>query len=222
MKPKNSFKMYWEAYGGYHAFWASYYCLISLVITLLCAHTWLNNEKWVDIPLSTLPSLLGFTLAGYSIWLSVGNEKLKILLAKKKSEEEYSSFMKINASFIHFIILQILALICAIILKFNSVSFIIYRSEIYISFYLDFYLLIDYITYSFKAISFFIYIYSIMTMLAAVLGIFRIAYWTDQLYGKVETQLKCPDCYSDIPIQAKKCSFCGCEIIPINDPSKPT
>ncbi len=226
-KPTNIVKMYWKAYGGFRAFWASIYFLIPLFITLLCSSHWLSNKDWMNDPLTILPSLLGFTLAGYAMWLSVGNEKLKILLSSKidKEKNEYSFFMQINSSFIHFVIFQIVALLYIYFLKYNSLRFVLSKIEDYFILFNSTLALLDFSISLANAIGFFLFIYSIFTMLATVFGIYRISFWIDNQnrnIKKSEQFIKCPDCYGDAPVQAKKCMHCGCEFKPINDSSKPS
>ncbi|RLL46404.1 hypothetical protein D9K79_08100 [Acinetobacter cumulans] len=226
-KPTNIFKMYWNAYGGFHAFWASYYFLIPLIITFFCSNHWLNNKVWINDPLTILPSLLGFTLAGYAMWLSVGNEKLKILLSSKfnKKNNDYSLFMQINASFIHFVIFQIVTLIFVYFLKYNDVANLIKIIEDYYILYNSTYAVLSFLGNLFYAIGFFLFIYSIFTMLATVLGIFRISFWIDSHNRKLATEeqtIKCPDCYGNALIKAKKCMHCGCDFESINSDSNPS
>lgn len=226
-KTINIYKMYWQSYGGCRAFWASYYCLIPLVITFLCIKHWANNEAWMADPLTILPSLLGFTLAGYAMWLSVGNEKLKLSLSTKfeKEKNHFSYFMQINASFIHFVVFQLIALIFIYFLKYNSIGSLIEKIEEYYVFYNATLCVMDILKNIFYAFGFFLFIYSIFTMLATVFGIFRISYWIDIQNRKIaasEQLKKCPDCYGDVPQGAKKCMHCGCEFEPINSESKPS
>lgn len=226
-KPTNIFKMYWNAYGGFHAFWASIYFLIPLLTTLLCYTHWLNNKDWMNDPLTILPSLLGFTLAGYSMWLSVGNEKLKTLLSSKfnKQKNEYSFFMQINASFIHFIIFQLIALIFIYFLKYNSLHLILDKLKNKYNFSNEIILIFDIFSNLIYGLGFFLFIYSIFTMLATVLGIFRISFWIDNQNRKIsdlERSINCPECYGDVNLKAKKCMHCGCEFNSIDSSSKPS
>ncbi|HHY2117742.1 hypothetical protein NQ628_13500 [Acinetobacter baumannii] len=220
-------KMYWKAYGGFRAFWGSIYFLIPLLITLACTKHWLTNESWTSDPLTILPSLLGFTLAGYAMWLSVGNEKLKILLSSKidKTKNEYSFFMQINASFIHFVIFQIITLLYVYFLKYNSFPLLLNKIKEYYILFNSTIFLIDVLVGLLNAIGFFLFIYSIFTMLATVLGIFRISFWIDNQNRSMaisEKSIECPDCCSQIPSKAKKCKHCGCNFETVNDPSQPS
>ena len=227
-KTINIIKMYWSAYGGFRAFWASYYFLIPLIITIFCSSHWLNNKLWIADPLTILPSLLGFTLAGYAMWLSVGNEKLKILLSSKFDKEKkngYSLFMQINASFIHFVIFQLITLIFVYFLKYNDAPYFINKIEEFYILYDITYAVLNFLGNLLNAIGFFLFVYSIFTMLATVFGIFRISFWIDSHNRNIassEQFIKCPDCYGDASTKAKKCMHCGCEFETINSDSKPS
>lgn len=215
-KSETDIRMYWKAYGGFRAFIVSKYSFISLVITIFCFDHWSSSNDWMEEPFTILPSLLGFTLAGYAMWLSVGNESLKTLLSNKydKSKNEFSFFMQINASFIHFVLLQIITLIYIYFIKYNSLSVFYDLLEKYYVFFNITICIFSILNFLASAFGFFLFIYSILTMLATVLGIFRISFWIDQKNFKESNKYKkCADCYADVPSQAKKCMYCNCEFI---------
>ncbi|WP_338560149.1 hypothetical protein [Acinetobacter sp. KS-LM10] len=116
----NSFRDYWTSYGGFKAIFQSSYFWIALFITAISFTTWLKND-WHTIFIGVFPSLLGFSLAGYAIWLTLGDQRLKEILIKKKVNN-ISAFLAINASFVHFIILQVLAFIGLFVLHTNSIN----------------------------------------------------------------------------------------------------
>lgn len=172
---KHPVTIYWEAYGKWKAIFTSYYFGISIIITFLCMNFWLNDASWVDTPLSGLPSLLGFSLGGYAVWLSIGDEKLKKLLSLSTGNNKHSDFIVVNATFIHFIFLQIVSYIYLFILKAKPFS----HAVDYYNFSWIHCISILYLIFNF--IGFLLFTYSIISMLAAVLAIFQIANWTDIL-----------------------------------------
>ena len=121
------FARYWVAYGGFKSFIGSPYMHASLFITIISSGTWLQND-WVNIPISVLPNIIGFSLGGYAIWLALGDDKFRANISGKTKDGGESPFIIVNATFIHFIVLQILALIAALIGKsqpvFNSPLFL--------------------------------------------------------------------------------------------------
>ncbi|HFF5114045.1 TPA: hypothetical protein ACGDUJ_002695 [Acinetobacter baumannii] len=224
-KTESSISIYWKAYGGWKALWSSIYLKIAIVITLICSHTWLN-EKWMEDAITALPSLLGFSLGGYAVWLSIGDERLKKILYANKDITKPSAYMRVNAAFVHFIFLQVICLLYMYFLKYNSSSAILHFFEKDWIFTNEFYLVRDLLVNFLNAFGFFLFIYSILSMLAAVFAIFRIARWTDRLNRNNHTQptdrAKCPDCMEDVHHQAKKCKHCGAIFKPINDINNPS
>lgn len=170
---KHPLKIYWEAYGGWNSIFHSYYFGAALIITFLSINYWLNVPAWIETPLSGLPSLLGFSLAGYAVWLSIGDEKLKVMLSQINGETNHSDFIVVNATFIHFIILQILSYIYLLTLKAQPFTVVIDHYN------LNNHSCLIILGIIFNFLGYLIFTYSITSMLAAVLAIFQIANWTD-------------------------------------------
>ena len=105
------FARYWRAYGGSRALFSSPYLHVSVLLAGAMYPFWLR-EAWWDTALSTLPNVLGFTLAGFTIWLGFGDEKFRTLISRAKPDRE-SPFMGVSAGFAHFVVVQILALMAA-------------------------------------------------------------------------------------------------------------
>lgn len=224
-KPKSSISIYWEAYGGWKALWASIYLRISIFITLICSHSLLSS-KWMDDAITALPSLLGFSLGGYAVWLSIGDERLKRILFTNKDTTKPSAYMRVNAAFVHFIFLQIICLMYAYLLKYNDVGVILNFFENYWIFNNKFYFIKDFAVNLSNAFGFFLFIYSIFSMLAAVFAIFRIARWTNRLNGTNRTSstetARCHECMEEVHTLAKRCKHCGTIFKPVNDKNKPS
>jgi len=109
---------YWNAYGGFSALVRSFYLHAALVITLICANIWINPGWWDQVT-SILPNVLGFTLGGFAIFISFGDDKFRQLLAEPETTEDDTptAYVKLCSTFVHFIIIQIVALLVAIIAK---------------------------------------------------------------------------------------------------------
>lgn len=184
LKNDSAISTYWKAYGRWNAVIRSKYFWVSILVTFLCSSFWINNPEWSTTPLSGLPSLLGFALGGYGVWLSVGNPKLKQLLSLSVEEgKEHSDFLVINATFVHFILLQIIAYIYLLILNANSLGHFIswWKNTYPANFpycFNSFFIIFKYVA---NGLGFFIFIYSIMAMLAAAFAIFNIAIITDDI-----------------------------------------
>ncbi|HHP4841521.1 TPA: hypothetical protein ACSB0Y_001228 [Acinetobacter baumannii] len=184
-KLQSPLKQYWAAYGGWGALFSSKYLWFSFVFTLMCYSFWSKSpDEFINMALSALPNLLGFALGGYAVWLGIGDQQLKKLLSQYDSdqnENQSSDFMVVNATFVHFILVQIITLIYIVFLKTNSFSeLVLYLKE----YYLFSECLTKLLSFSSKlayGLSFFMFIYSILSMLAATWAVFSIARWSDQL-----------------------------------------
>lgn len=110
------FKRYWLSYGGFRAFISSPYLHISIVFTFFTAGYWSDNNWWSQ-SLSILPSLLGFTLGGFAVFLSLGSEDFRSLMAQPEKDEttDKSPYMTVIGSFVHFVLIQMMAILVSIL-----------------------------------------------------------------------------------------------------------
>src|SRR3546814_21154342 len=58
-----------------------------------------------------------FLSAGFTIWLGFGDDKFQKTLTNRKNKNNPSAYIGISAAFVHFIIVQVLAIIFALIGK---------------------------------------------------------------------------------------------------------
>lgn len=110
------FTRYWTSYGGFSALISSPYLHISLVLTFLTFGYWSDNAWWSQ-SLLILPSLLGFTLGGFAIFLSLGSEDFRSLMAQPNEGQstDSSPYMTVIGSFVHFVFMQMLAIMSSIL-----------------------------------------------------------------------------------------------------------
>ncbi|MFC3864632.1 hypothetical protein [Alcaligenes aquatilis] len=177
-------RRYLGAYGGWLSFLRSPYLHISLALTLLSAHVWMNPGWW-DNTISVLPNLLGFSLGGYAIWLAMGDENFRSRVAGKKpkkgengkweSDPKESPYIGVSSTFVHYVIIQAISLIYAIVA--SSLNF--YAPDDYFIF-----CIIDRETWNTLTkigwgIGYWIFIYSLTMSFAAAFGLFRISTWYD-------------------------------------------
>ncbi|MGL6465122.1 hypothetical protein [Aeromonas sp. Y318-1] len=182
------FKRYWVAYGGLKAVTLSPYFHLSLLITIISYGSWIN-PNWVDTPISVLPNVIGFSLGGYAIWLALGDEKFRYTISGKSKDGSDSPFIKVNATFVHFIILQVISLLFALIVKSKP----LYNSPLdwqhyalNIAPWLYDFSNIAHIVASF--VGYLLFIYAILSALAATMAIFRIAGWLEVYHMKQNQQ----------------------------------
>lgn len=115
--PSPIFKRFWRAYGGARAIVRSRYLHAALLITPFCWGSW-GAPLWWDTVIGVLPNLLGFTLGGFAIFVGFGDERFKASLAAPESDPEIPTvYRELCATFVHFILIQVIALLAAIITK---------------------------------------------------------------------------------------------------------
>ena len=154
-----SWQKYWIIYGGSKALLRSPYFHFSLLFSSILYFCWRapDSKAWFDIILSAIPNILGFTLGGYAILLAFGDEKFREFISGPEKDGTPSPFMSVNSSFVHFIVIQIVSLLLAII----GVAFDIDSGIL-------------------AWIGLLSFTYAIMTAIAAALGILRLADWFDR------------------------------------------
>lgn len=109
-------KQYWCAYGGIKALALSPYFHLSLLFLALSV-SWRNGFGWVNDALSVVPSILGFSIGAFAIFLALADEKFVNVLTMKNlgpATSKTSAHLKISALFIHFMIIQVLAILIAL------------------------------------------------------------------------------------------------------------
>lgn len=113
-----SFRSYWTSYGGWRAILGSPYLFVAIVLTGAMAPIWLRSAWW-DIVLSVMPNVLGFSLGGFAIFLAFGDEGFRNLIAGSDPDDEAgaSPYIGFASAFLHFIVVQVFAVILALLSK---------------------------------------------------------------------------------------------------------
>ena len=107
-------RSYFRAYGGFRGVLASPIFGLAVIITALSYKDWLT-PAWPEKTEMLIPSLPGFSLGTYAILFSLISLRLKGALRRAKSENGTSYLESLNATFFHFIFVQVIALIWAIL-----------------------------------------------------------------------------------------------------------
>ena len=116
-KPSLIIKRFWMAYGGAKALLCSPYLYAALMLAPLCWGTW-SEPNWWDTVISVLPNLIGFTLGGFAILVSFGDARfIASLAAEEEDPAQPTVYRELCATFVHFILVQVGALILAIVTK---------------------------------------------------------------------------------------------------------
>lgn len=173
-------RLYWKIYGGWRALVFSPYFHVAIVLTILLWHFWWTDAWW-DVSIGILPNIIGFALGGYAIWLGFGDEKFRNLISEKDTVACSSPYLEVSATFAHFIIVQLLALCVAVIAKgtYFPLSDVPWLFNLLKSLKSPPNFIHEIIAPIFYCFGFLLFIYAIMTAVAATLAVFRVAYWFD-------------------------------------------
>lgn len=159
-------KLAWENMGGTAALWKSFDFRVALAVSLLCWPAWLAPGWWEN-PISVLPSLLGFTLGGFAIFLGFGSDQFKELIAREN--ETKSEYLSVSSAFLFIVAVQVVGLLYAIISKSLWVptpALLKHVSPI-----------LPYLNPIAWFVGYFLYVLGIVLSLRAAIRIFRVSRW---------------------------------------------
>ena len=92
------------------------YFISSLLLTACTAGTW-TTDKWFDDPIGVLPNLLGFSLGALTIFLGFGSESFRNFLSGPSKTRSISPFVGATTTFVHFIFVQCISLLTALVMR---------------------------------------------------------------------------------------------------------
>lgn len=105
--------VYWNAYGGWRSLWTSPYLWLAAVATALASPYWYSQDKWIQNAVDIVPGLLGFSIGAFAILLVFSSDRFLSLISQEGRAG--SIFMLTSAMFVHFILLQVCALVVALL-----------------------------------------------------------------------------------------------------------
>ena len=113
-----TYRTYWALFGGWQSIYRSKYPYLAALITAICSPYWLKESPdavraWAQTTIDVVPSIMGFTLGGMAILLAFSNERF--LRAIRASGEPNSLFMQGVAAFFHFLLIQSIAMVMALV-----------------------------------------------------------------------------------------------------------
>lgn len=109
---------YFREYGAWNSVFTSRYFYAALLISGL-GYWYFQQPKWWDLVTSVVPGLVGFAIAGVAIFISLGSDALRSIIAgREPGSNKPSPFIAFMAMFTHFIVVQLAALVVALLAKF--------------------------------------------------------------------------------------------------------
>lgn len=115
----DNLKSYYQSFGGIKEYIRAPYIHLSIVIGVL-TYSEEGQNFWYSLPITILPSVLGLTIAGFAVVVTFGDEQFKTFLLKHVNGNK-PAYSIINSTFIHFIIIQVLAICYAAICYLNNI-----------------------------------------------------------------------------------------------------
>lgn len=106
-------RRYWALYGGWRALLRSPYLHVSILLSILLNICPSANFDPASETLSILPNVLGFTVGALAIILALSSSEFFAYMIDNGKDDLL--FMMTIASFVHFIIIQITAILGALI-----------------------------------------------------------------------------------------------------------
>jgi hypothetical protein len=170
-------KRYWKSYGGLKELGRSPFLHAAVVLAALAAPSW-SSSAWSTVAVSVLPNLLGFGVSGYAIWIGWGDPEFRRRLAQLEMGPGVSAYAQVSATFAHFALMQVLALLWALMFSFldyvvapgsaigTTLQFFGLRLDAFAS-----------LRPAGAAIGFFLFVYAILVAFEATLALFRLATW---------------------------------------------
>ncbi|QYK02416.1 hypothetical protein [Shewanella psychrotolerans] len=131
-----------------------------------------------------MPNLLGFSLGGFAMWIAVGDDNFRKLISGEDGDGEPSPYMEVNAAFVHFVVLQMLAIFCSLFAK--AYYFPLPQGHwILVMFGESFF----WLCLLGNFISYIIFIYALLSAVAATFALLHVTSWydaarTDELAAK--------------------------------------
>lgn len=168
-------KRYLRAYGGWMAVFGSPLFLTSLVVTSLSYSNWLTQD-WMESTKSLLPNLLGFSLGSYSIIFSLVTSRIKRAMKASLGSTGVSRLEEVNATFFHFIFVQVIALLWAFLYQGTAIT----DTVVYFSHSFPFGLkLLKVARIGGSFIGYLLLIYSFILVIGSALAVYRLALIVD-------------------------------------------
>jgi hypothetical protein len=100
------------AYGGWKYVLLSPFFLFSLIISAISYKSWMG-ANWIELTYQVVPNLLGFSLGSYAMLFSLISNSIKEALKNVRNSRGVAYMDELNATFMHFITVQILSLVLA-------------------------------------------------------------------------------------------------------------
>lgn len=121
---KKAFATYVAEYGGWQALCSSPFFHAAILISVILFPTW--GDRWAAATaLSVVPAMLGFSIAAFTFSLGIGTDRFKLMMGLRLGNPERSIVGTISTAFVHFVLVQTVALVVGILCNAHWTSFVL-------------------------------------------------------------------------------------------------
>lgn len=124
LKVKKTWGVYWKLYKETGSMVRSPYFHLAVLLSFFL-FPWLgcgySKTTWADLALGIFPNLMGFTLGGYALLVGFSDKTFMRKICGPEEGKIASPYMELNAMFVHFILMQGLALLFAYLAKATEI-----------------------------------------------------------------------------------------------------
>lgn len=162
----------WKIYGGFRAFLGSPILHLSLVISLASFGRW-KTGPWWESGIGVVPGILGFAIGTFAIFVAIGDEKFRSLIAKG-GVERVNSVRSIYVSFVFLIIVQAVCIAYCLLAESRPLLsfFAFFNFEISRGNHLVL-LFFNFLSLSFRFVGFTLVVYSLLSVIPMTLSVLR-------------------------------------------------
>lgn len=181
---ESALRKYWTWYGGFKAIYHSWYFRLACIIALLGYFISPFHTEWWDVFISIIPNLLGFSIGAYALVIGLGNEKFLLVItgSSVKDKASASPFLSVSATFIHFIIVQTIAIFLLLFSKALYIpmpvliSELVHSSSVALATY-------NASKFTLHYLAIFFAVYALLLVVSAALHMLTMTSWIDQYFG---------------------------------------
>lgn len=147
----------------------------SIIIALLLAPAW-SHGSIQENALTVIPSMLGFSLVAFAFSLGIGTDKFKLILGARRAGDKPSLVDGLSTAFVHFLFVQIFALLINLLLGAHWVAFLLKTAGAsweHVPGALQVFVIV--LKFLFDGFAAFLFIYAMLSVIPAVLHIYMAA-----------------------------------------------
>lgn len=173
-------RAYWRINGGFRDLVASPYFGAALLLCIPTLPQW-TQPGWWDVALQVLPGVLGFSIGGFAIFLAFGDPQFRSLIAGSvEGQTARSPYIKFCATFSHFIVVQVAAILLALVSKSTPLASLSLEGAVGAT--------AGVLAAVWYGLGFFAFLYALLLSIAVVLNIFMLAHTYDAFHTRLRAQ----------------------------------